>query len=163
MEINSSFYRPHNCATYLRRAGSVGTDFRFSAKLARAITHERRLVACAPLIAEFIGQAQGLGPRLGCLLVQLPPSLMFNATEAQAFFKALRQRHQHGVAVEPRHASWFDPQADALLRSFEAARVLADPVRHATGRYPGGWVAGWLGRNGVFAPARFTSHVLLCL
>ena len=139
VEINSSFYRPHSRATYQRWADCVPANFRFSVKLPKAITHERRLVACEPMLDEFVEQAQGLGPRLGCLLVQLPPSLVFNATATKAFFKALRGRHAGGVAVEPRHASWFEPQADALLRSFQATRVLADPVRHPAGCWPGGW------------------------
>ena len=118
VEINSSFYRPHNCATYQRRAGSVPADFRFSAKLPRAITHERRLVACEPLIAEFIGQAQGLGPRLGCLLVQLPPSLMFNATEAQATsWTGLVHRRLHG---SPR--MYYSAYASTLIEAL-ALRV----------------------------------------
>jgi uncharacterized protein YecE (DUF72 family) len=41
--------------------------------------------------------------------------------------------------MEPRHASWFTEEADALLRAQRVARVLADPVRHEPGRAPGGW------------------------
>jgi len=67
-EINSSFHRPHRRSTYERWAASVPEDFRFSAKLPRTITHERRLVHCADLIDGFLAEAGGLGKRLGCLL-----------------------------------------------------------------------------------------------
>ncbi|SRR5581483_207180 len=42
-EINSSFYRPHQPATYARWAASVPANFRFAVKLPRAITHDARL------------------------------------------------------------------------------------------------------------------------
>ena len=138
-EINSSFYRAHSAATYRRWADSTPDAFRFCVKLPKAITHERKLVACESLLDEFVGQSQGLGTRLGCLLVQLPPGLAFETEVAHRFLAALRQRWAGPVAVEPRHASWFTPHADALLAGQHAARVLADPVRHAPGAWPGGW------------------------
>ncbi|OYU73674.1 MAG: hypothetical protein CFE45_36685, partial [Burkholderiales bacterium PBB5] len=76
-EINSSFYRVHRPATYARWADSVDASFAFSAKLPKWITHERRLQGCAEPLAGVLSEAAGLGARLGCLLVQLPPSLAF--------------------------------------------------------------------------------------
>lgn len=138
-EINSSFHRPHRRALYEKWAASVGPAFRFSAKLPRSITHERRLAGCEDLLEEFLGQASGLGPQLACLLVQLPPTLAFDHAVAQPFLERLRARFGGALALEPRHASWFEDEADALLRGQEVARVLADPVRHEAGRWPGGW------------------------
>jgi len=138
-EINSSFHRPHSHQTYQRWAGSVPESFRFSVKLPRTITHDKRLVACEPLLDAFMGQASGLGSRLGCLLVQLPPSLAFDAAVAASFFEALRQRWPGAISAEPRHPSWFGPEADAVLSARQVARVLADPVRHPDAAGPGGW------------------------
>lgn len=139
VEINSSFYRPHQPATYERWAAAVPAGFRFSVKLPKAITHENRLSDCAPLLRSFLAQADALGDRLGCLLVQLPPSLALDAPVASGFLQTLRKQHTGPVALEARHASWFEPSADALLRSFEVARVLADPVLFEAGVRPGGW------------------------
>ena len=139
VEINSSFHRPHSRATYERWASAVPQDFRFSVKLPRTITHDLRLSAAEPLLDAFLEQAGGLGDRLGCLLVQLPPSLEFQPAVAGAFFEALRARHIGAIALEPRHASWFTPDVDAWLAQHQVARVLADPVRHEGGRWPGGW------------------------
>jgi uncharacterized protein YecE (DUF72 family) len=138
-EINSSFYRPHQPATYERWAGSVPPHFRFSVKLPQTITHEKRLRDGGGLLADFLAQAAGLGNKLGCLLVQLPPSLAFDAATAKSFFTTLRQQHAGPVALEPRHVSWFTPEVDAALARWRMARVLADPVRHAPGAAPGGW------------------------
>ncbi|MGQ2979441.1 MAG: DUF72 domain-containing protein [Polaromonas sp.] len=138
-EINSSFYRPHQPATYERWAGSVPPGFRFSVKLPKTITHEKRLRDCDGLLHAFLAQVSGLGDKLGCLLVQLPPSLAFEANTASAFFRSLRAQHAGPVALEPRHLTWFTPQVDATLAKWRVGRVLADPVRHDAGRAPGGW------------------------
>lgn len=139
VEINSSFYRPHQEATYARWAASVPDNFRFSVKLPKTITHQQRLVDCAGLLDTFLGQVNGLGERLGCLLVQLPPSLAFEAGTVTDFLRALRERHGGPVALEPRHASWFSAPANPLLDAWQVGRVLADPVVHEAGRIPGGF------------------------
>ena len=139
VEINSSFYRPHQPATYARWAESVPAHFRFSAKLPKTITHEKRLRDCQGLLDTFLPQVTSLGEKLGCLLVQLPPSLAFDAASATAFLRELRLRHAGDVALEPRHASWFTPAADDVLKEAKAGRVLADPVLFDAGREPGGW------------------------
>jgi uncharacterized protein YecE (DUF72 family) len=138
-EINSSFYRPHQPGTYERWAAAVPPAFRFSVKLPKTITHEKRLLDCAGLLETFLDQARGLGDRLGCLLVQLPPSLAFKPEVTVPFLADLRRRHSGPVALEARHDSWFEAQADDLLRVHEVARVLADPVLFDAGRAPGGW------------------------
>ncbi|HYW08000.1 MAG TPA: DUF72 domain-containing protein, partial [Longimicrobium sp.] len=77
VEINSSFYRPHRPATYARWGESVPPSFRFSVKVPKAITHTLRLRAAAEPLAAFLAEAGALEEKLGCLLVQLPPSLHF--------------------------------------------------------------------------------------
>ena len=138
-EINSSFHRPHKRSLYEKWAASVPEDFRFCAKLPKTVTHERRLIDCADLLDPFFEQVGGLGSKLACLLVQLPPSFAFDAQVAASFLQLLRSRFAGALAMEPRHASWFTPEADALLHGLQVARVLADPVRHDAGRFPGGW------------------------
>ena len=138
-EINSSFHRPHRPSTYERWAASVPDGFRFAAKLPKTITHERRLVDVAEPLDRFLGDVAGLGPKLGPLLVQLPPSLAFDPGVADAFFRTLRGRHPGLLALEPRHASWFTPDADELLRDHSVARVAADPARVPEASRPGGW------------------------
>src|SRR6185436_11229797 len=82
-EINSSFHRPHRPVTYARWAACVPEDFRFSVKVPRAITHERRLSDAADLFAGFLAELAPLEDKLGPLLVQLPPSLAFDAALAE--------------------------------------------------------------------------------
>ncbi|MGK5005001.1 DUF72 domain-containing protein [Janthinobacterium sp. LB2P70] len=127
VEINSSFYRPHQPATYARWAASVPAHFRFSVKLPRSITHERRLRDGAAELDRFASEVGELGSKLGCVLVQLPPSLRFEADVAAAFFTALRRRFDGMLACEARHPSWFEQGATELLTMQRITRVRADP------------------------------------
>lgn len=138
VEINSSFYRPHRPATYARWATLVPDGFRFAVKIPKAITHERKLVASGDLLDAFLAEAGALGDRLGALLVQLPPKLELDVAIAERFFRDLRARFQGAVALEPRHASWFDPDAARLLVEHRISRVAADPPRVPAASEPGG-------------------------
>src|SRR6478609_706526 len=74
VEVNSSFYRPHQRKTWERWAASVPARFRFTAKLPQEISHERALRACAACLERFLDEVGGLGEKLACLLLQLPRS-----------------------------------------------------------------------------------------
>lgn len=137
-EINSTFYRPHQPQTFERWAASVPSRFRFSAKMPGAITHEAALQGVGDALSAFFDALAGLGPKLGGVLVQLPPSLAFDARVAERFFAMLRRRSTTCVACEPRHASWFTPAADAVLVRHAIARAAADPARLPAAAQAGG-------------------------
>ena len=138
-EINTSFYRPHASAIYQRWAGSVPPDFRFSVKIPKVITHERALARAREPLERFLGEIAGLGDRLGPLLIQLPPSHIFEARRTARFLELLRARYQGDAVCEPRHASWTADAAVRLLTKFRVARVAADPPRAPGLETPGGW------------------------
>lgn len=127
VEINTSFYRPHRPATYARWRDSVPPSFRFSAKVPKAITHEARLHDIDERLQQFAGEVGHLEEKLGCLLVQLPPSLRYEAQVAQRFFETLRDLVKANVVCEPRHATWFADDAARMLASLQVAYVDADP------------------------------------
>jgi len=137
-EINSSFYRPHQPATYARWAASVPADFRFAVKLPRAITHEARLRGVAKDLDRFLAQARGLGDKRGCLLIQLPPSFAFDAGVVARFGATLRRRYAGAAVIEPRHVTWFASEVDALLARHALGRVAADPALAPAAAQPGG-------------------------
>jgi uncharacterized protein YecE (DUF72 family) len=139
VEINSSFYRPHRRTTYVRWGETVPEGFRFSVKVPKSITHERRLRDVDALLDPFLEETSGLGAKLGCYLVQLPPSFVFELDDVGAFFETLRERTTATIACEPRHRSWSAPLVDELLESLRVARVMADPVRVPGAEDPGGW------------------------
>ena len=139
VEINSSFHRPHRPGTYARWAAETPPGFRFAAKLPKTITHQLRLAAAGEALDTFLAEAAGLGEKLAVLLVQLPPSFAFDAAVATLFFAGLGARTEVSVVCEPRHPSWFEDEADALLAGFRVARVAADPARVPAAAHPGGW------------------------
>lgn len=138
-EINSSFHRPHRASTWRRWAESVPEDFRFSVKLAKTISHTKRLVDCGDELERFLAEAGELGDKLAILLLQLPPSFAFDGSLADDFLADLAARTPARLACEPRHPSWFEPDADALLDRLKVARVAADPARVPAAAEPGGW------------------------
>ena len=139
VEINSSFYRPHQRKTYERWAGATPVGFRFSVKMPRPITHNARLANCSAMLDRFMAEVTGLGDRLGVLLVQLPPKLAFDEQAVGRFFRDLQTRIPAPVALEPRNASWFAPGIDGWLAEHRIARVAADPARVPGAGEPGGW------------------------
>ena len=140
VEINSSFHRGHRRATWERWAATTSEGFRFAVKAPKAVTHTAKLVNTGGALLEFFDGVRGLGDKLGPVLVQLPPKLAFDDGVAHEFFTTLRELHPGAVVLEPRHSSWFTPIVDRLLRSFEIARVAADPPKGSElAGQPGGW------------------------
>jgi uncharacterized protein YecE (DUF72 family) len=139
VEINSSFYRPHRETTYARWAASVPADFQFAVKMPLVMTHDRRLVDVDRELAAFLSQIAAMGPNLGPVLIQLPPSFAFEQDVAQIFFADLRARFAGDVVCEPRHRTWFSETAGAILADHRIARVAADPAITPRAATPGGW------------------------
>jgi uncharacterized protein YecE (DUF72 family) len=139
VEINSSFHRHHRKQTYERWSSSVPQHFRFSVKVPRALTHDGALTLEPEVLEQFLEEVSGLGNKLGALLVQLPPSLAFDARGANRFFRGLRRRIDARFACEPRHPSWGTQRADDLLANCAVTRVAADPPPWPGADEPGGW------------------------
>jgi uncharacterized protein YecE (DUF72 family) len=133
VEINSCFYRSHRAQTWARWGECVPAAFRFSVKLPRAITHDQRLCGVDALLDQFAAEAGALGDKLGCVLVQLPPSLQFDAPVAADFFARLRMRFGCMLACEARHPTWFGGDATAVLHAAGVTRVIADPAKGQPG------------------------------
>jgi len=140
VEVNSTFYRPHRPSTFARWAATTPDEFRFALKAPRAVTHEAKLAGGEAELQRFLADGQLLGAKFAVVLVQLPPSLVFDPSVAPGFFARLRELAPDlKLACEPRHASWFEPEPDRLLAGLRIARVAADPARHPRAAEPGGW------------------------
>jgi uncharacterized protein YecE (DUF72 family) len=139
VEVNSSFYKPHRRSTWERWAASVPDGFRFAAKIPKEISHGRRLVDATDRLDQFLNEAGGLGGKLAILLLQLPPSFAFDPKVVAGFLEAVAARNEAQIVCEPRHVTWFLPEADALLAEHRVARVAADPSKVPEAGLPGGW------------------------
>jgi len=137
-EINSTFYRTSRLATYAKWAASTPDDFLFSLKAPRTITHESALAPAPQQLKDFLTQTSALVEKRGPILFQLPPKQAFNPTRAKAFLTLLRDLYQGPTVFEPRHETWFTPEAESLFKTFHIARAAADPPRIAAATQPGG-------------------------
>jgi uncharacterized protein YecE (DUF72 family) len=132
VEINYTFYRMPTPKLVAGWAAQVPAAFRFTLKSPRRITHDRRLRAAdvADPVRAFVTAASELGPRLGALLFQLPPSFKKDVKVLSAFLALLPPRAT--AAVEFRHDSWLDEDVYAALRERNVALCIADSEVRAT-------------------------------
>jgi uncharacterized protein YecE (DUF72 family) len=130
VEINYTFYR---IPTEKLLAGwSAGTPdhFQFTLKAPRRITHDSKLQRCEDLLQSFCRTARTLGPKLGALLFQLPPTFKKDVQVLRAFLELLPEGTR--AAVEFRHASWLDQEIYDALRAKNIALCVADSEKLST-------------------------------
>jgi uncharacterized protein YecE (DUF72 family) len=137
VEINSTFRHQHMTKTFERWANSVPENFRFSVKFPRRISHELKLIGAKEELSAFLDDVAVLGAKLGPLLVQLPPSFVYDPQALAPFFRLLEPL-PYRIVFEPRHESWFCSEAEAYLKDFNISRVAAHPAVSSSASHPGG-------------------------
>jgi uncharacterized protein YecE (DUF72 family) len=105
----------------------------------RTITHELKLQDARQAFATFLDQTEGLAEKRGPILVQLPPSLTFDASVVTPFLDLVREVYNGPMVCEPRHATWFSSTVDSLLDHYRVSRVAADPPPVPEATVPAGW------------------------
>jgi uncharacterized protein YecE (DUF72 family) len=155
IEVNGTFYSLQQPESFGRWAETVPEDFIFSLKGPRLITHIRRLNDVkVPLSNFFASGVLRLGPKLGPILWQFPPSFQFDRKRMETFLKLLPRDTQGAIALaryhdkrvsrrswmktdaerpvrhcmEIRNASFQVPEFVELLRTYGVALVCADSV-----------------------------------
>jgi uncharacterized protein YecE (DUF72 family) len=124
VESNNAFYQLPKPETFAAWAARTPGDFIMAVKMSRYLTHIKRLTEPAEPVRRFIDHAGKLGPKLGPVLLQLPPSLK---ADVEILDEALgRFPPSIRVAVEFRHETWFTDQVRELLERRGAALCLAD-------------------------------------
>ncbi len=123
-ESNYTFRQMPKPATLRRWAELTPTDFRFSLKAPQRITHFAKLRDCADSVRYFCETARELGPKLGTILFQLPPSFAKDLALLETFLRDLPSANR--AAFEFRHPSWFDPETASVLRNANAALCIAE-------------------------------------
>ena len=120
VEIDSTFYSAPAEATAQRWMETTPSHFRFTCKLPREITHERRLRDCRAELTAFLHAMEPLAPKLQIVLIQLPPSYA-PKEEKRAFRDFVAQLPaDFRFAIEFRHAGWHRPH---IIRLFEKRRL----------------------------------------
>jgi uncharacterized protein YecE (DUF72 family) len=139
-EIDSTFYRFPSKGTVMGWLKYSPSDFVFTAKLPKLITHDKALGLKSDVKADLeafleLMRPLQLGGKLACLLIQLPPKYDFNLESLEAFFEVLDPLFRY--AVEFRNLSWMRSETWDLLRKYRVAYVIVDepllpPEAHLT-------------------------------
>ena len=134
IEINSTFYRTQNAASFRKWAQQTPDDFVFSVKGPQFATNRRVLGEARDSIERFFGSGVlELKSKLGPVLWQMAPFKKFEPDDFASFLALLPQqldgrRIRH--VVEVRHANFVDPSFIALLRKFSVAAALVESDKH---------------------------------
>lgn len=124
VEVNNAFYRLPEVSVLDRWAAVSRSDFIFSVKASRYLTHVRRLKEPREPVQRLMKRVEHLGSKLGPILLQLPPNLRIDVSALRETLEAFPARSL--VAVESRHESWHCDQVFDLLREFGASLCLTD-------------------------------------
>jgi uncharacterized protein YecE (DUF72 family) len=150
VEVNSTFYGQPRAAVTARWAERTPPRFEFAVKLYQKFTHplmfrEAAAEAAPEADAQWLAETgavrqgdvdefkSGIEPlaaagKLGPVLVQFPPSFTASPEAVDYLGWLLRTFRDYALAVELRHRSWSDQEADTagLLAAYGAAWVLID-------------------------------------
>jgi uncharacterized protein YecE (DUF72 family) len=160
IEINGSFYSLQRPSSYRQWFAQTPDDFVFTLKGSRFITHMKRLKDIDTPLATFLASGiLALGPKLGPMLWQLPPTMPYDPDLLGPFLAKLptstgqaaelARHHDDRLkpdqviteadtdrllrhALEVRHPSFADPGLITLLREHNVALVIAD----SAGKFP---------------------------
>ncbi len=124
VEINNTFYRLPRVEMLETWASQVPETFRFAIKASQKITHMKRLKNAGDETGYLMNAVGELGKKLGVVFFQLPPNFKKDLDRLGEFLETLPDGVR--VAFEFRHATWFDDEVYALLRSHNVALCLAD-------------------------------------
>ncbi|MFI8823225.1 DUF72 domain-containing protein [Streptomyces sp. NPDC053431] len=124
VENNNAFYRLPERATFAEWRRRTPEGFLMAVKASRYLTHIKRLKDPEEPVRRLMGRAEGLGDRLGPVLLQLPPTLRADAGLLDAVLGCFPAGVR--VAVEPRHESWWTDETEGILSGHGAALCWAD-------------------------------------
>jgi uncharacterized protein YecE (DUF72 family) len=129
IEINGTFYRLQNPATYRRWHDETPEDFVFSLKGPRYVTYRPDLAGAGPSLDRFLGSGiTELRNKLGPILWQFPPQTAFDAAAFGAFLELLPGQLRH--VVEVRHKSFADPAFFDLIRRHRIPVAHVDDTKY---------------------------------
>ena len=125
VELNGSFYRTPPAETLEAWAEQTPAHFRLCFKAHRGLTYSAEAFDKEGLARELGDRLRLLGPRLGPVLVQFPPTRACDPGLLDRVLRALALR----AAVEFRNESWFSEEVYEVLRAHRAALVVTDQDR----------------------------------
>lgn len=130
LEVNSTFYKLPLARTLEKWSSEVSTDFRFTLKLWKEITHVKESNVIASNIDKFMDVVNVAKKNRGCILMQFPPSV--TAVQLEHVIKILQHIHKRNTSewalcIEFRHSSWYVSKGiQKILRILSISVVVHD-------------------------------------
>ena len=132
VEINNTFYRLPEAATFARWGAMAPRGFVFAVKASRFLTHLKKLKDPEQPVARFFERARELRSHLGPVLYQLPPGWKLDRARLEHFLQVLPRGVRH--VLEFRNPSWYAGDVLEQLRARDVALCLHDMRGSATDR-----------------------------
>ena len=170
VEVNNTFYRLPERATFAQWSRRAPPRFLMAVKASRFLTHMKRLRDPEEPLDRLFSRASALGAHLGPVLYQLPARFTIDLARLDAFLSALPRRvgsHRVLHVMEFRDPSWYVAETFDVLKEQRVALCLHDKagsrldgpfdgpfvyVRfhgtsgHYQGSYPEATLEGWARR-----------------
>ena len=129
VEIDSTFYCNPSMSTVMGWLKYSPSDFVFTAKIPKLITHDKKLGLKGEIKADLTNyfdlmRPLQLGGKLGCFLIQLPPKCDCNYDNLESFFGMLDPMFRY--AVEFRNPSWLRNETWDILKKYDVAYTIVD-------------------------------------
>ena len=124
VELNNSFYRLPSEKAVNNWYDSSPTDFTYSVKVSRFITHIKRLKETGEAVTNFMSRMSTLKEKLGPLLYQLPPSMQRDDEILANFLRILPKEYRH--VMEFRHKSWLVDEVFDVLQRYNTGLCIFD-------------------------------------
>lgn len=132
VEINNSFYRLPERATFAAWARRAPLRFLFAVKASRFLTHMKKLKDPEEPVDRLFSRMRALGRHLGPVLYQLPPGWKVDVDRFRHFLEILPRDARH--VMEFRDPSWYDREICRLMERHGVALCLHDMPGSATVR-----------------------------
>ena len=115
LQLNTTFYKFPTEKSLAKWYNTSPDDFMFSVKAPKAITHFKKFNDCERLLEDFYNAAQqGLQQKLGCILFQLPPQLVYSEHLLHKLIESMHKGYKN--VIEFRHASWWNEDVYKKLK-----------------------------------------------
>ena len=124
VEANTVFYGLPRRELLESWVARTTDDFVMSVKASRYLTHVRRLKEPKEPVRKLVEALEGLGSKLGPILLQLPPNQRFDPMLLSAALSEFPKEVK--VAVEVRHPSWLVDGLRRVLEEHGSAFCLTD-------------------------------------
>lgn len=131
VELNTTFYGLPKPKTFENWRLRTPEKFLWAVKANRYITHIKKLKAADDALARFFNAAGLLKEKLGPILFQIPPNLVFDDDLLDGFCQCLKT-YEYLYALEVRHPSWIEDRVINRLKNYNIAFCISDTA----GRYP---------------------------